>query len=124
MNTILVTGACGFLGGYVIRYYAQVGWCVIGVDSASEENAPHEYLTRYRSMQLPDLAFRQLLEEHQPSLIVHAAGRASVPMSMKYPGRDFEGNTVLVFELLEAMRRYSASSRFVLLSSAAVCGFP
>lgn len=45
-------------------------------------------------------------------------------MSLQQPEADFFGNTVLTFQLLEELRRFSPGSRFVLLSSAAVYGQP
>ena len=101
-----------------------MGCRVIGVDSSAEENAPRENLSLYCPMRLPDTRFDELLSEETPDLIVHSAGRASVPLSVTNPERDFDGNTVLTFKLLDAVRRCSAKSRFVLLSSAAVYGNP
>ena len=43
---------------------------------------------------------------------------------MDDPATDFRGNTVLVFEMLEALRRHAPECRFLLLSSAAVYGDP
>ena len=124
MNTILITGASGFLGRYLASHFTSIGWRVVGVDSSAEENAPRENLSLYCQMRLPDPEFDQLLIKETPGLIVHAAGRASVPLSVTNPERDFDGNTVLTFKLLDAVRRCSPKSRFVLLSSAAVYGNP
>lgn len=43
---------------------------------------------------------------------------------MKNPREDFHVNTVLTLEMLDALRRYTPQTRFILLSSAAVYGNP
>lgn len=124
MKTVILTGASGFLGRHISRYFSKKGWRVVGVDSGAEENAPTESTGKYWTMRLPDDRIDQILETEKPQAVVHTAGRASVPLSVTHPERDFDGNTVLTFKILDAIRRHSPSSRFVHLSSAAVYGNP
>jgi UDP-glucose 4-epimerase len=64
------------------------------------------------------------LRKHSPGVCIHCAGRASVPLSVTDPAADFYANTVLTFEILEALRLNARECSFVLLSSAAVYGNP
>lgn len=123
-DTVLITGAGGFLGRYAVREFAAQGWRVVGLDDLPPENAPTPPGASYVRMQLPDAAFLDLLRHEQPRAVVHCAGRASVPLSLTDPGADFRGNTVLTFEVLDALRRAAPACRFLLLSSAAVYGEP
>ncbi len=124
MKSVLLTGVAGFLGRYIARHFARGGWRVFGVDVVAPENAPSEPGLQYLRTSLPSPEFVELLIREQPSLCIHCAGRASVPLSMEDPRADFFDNTVLTFEMLEALRRHSPQCRFILLSSAAVYGNP
>jgi UDP-glucose 4-epimerase len=123
-KTVLITGAAGFLGRYCARHFHDGGWRVIGIDSASLENAPQFALSGYYSMQLPASGLAKTLAELRPNVCVHCAGRASVPMSFVDPSADFHGNVALTFETLSALRANSPECKFLLLSSAAVYGTP
>lgn len=124
MKSIIVTGVSGFLGRYVARHYSELGWCVIGIDGSSRENAPMADINEYYPIKLPNSAFSDILKKHAPDAFIHCAGRASVGQSLLDPSPDYYGNTVLTFEMLNEIRLNAPECRFVLLSSAAVYGDP
>ncbi len=121
-RTALITGVAGFLGRYLAREFALGGWQVIGLDDAPSENAPSDL--SYHRMRLPNARFDKLVAAEKPDVCVHAAGRASVALSMEDPAADFHDGVVLAFALLDSMRRHAPECRFILLSSAAVYGNP
>jgi UDP-glucose 4-epimerase len=123
-ETVLVTGALGFLGRAICRYFGEEGWRVVGVDLLPGPDDLPAGLAAYHAMALPSPAFETIVAEYQPHVCVHGAGCASVGMSMDDPAADYRGNTALVFEVLDAIRRNAADCRFLLLSSAAVYGDP
>ena len=123
-QVVLVTGASGFIGRYIVRYFMEQGWTVIGIDNSPPENAPLANLTTYHQLQLPNSDLKHILQETPTKVLIHCAGRASVGLSVKEPKADFYGNTVLTFELLNALRLHAPQCRFILLSSAAVYGNP
>lgn len=122
--TVLVTGVAGFIGRYIVRYFAAQGWFVIGVDNSPPENTPISNLSAYYRLQLPDPELAQIVKAYTPKVCIHCAGRASVGLSLSDPSADFHSNTVLTFELLNALRTYAPKCRFIFLSSAAVYGNP
>jgi UDP-glucose 4-epimerase len=124
LKSVLVTGVAGFIGRYVARYFYEQEWLVIGIDNSPPENAPLGNLQTYQHLQLPNSALHSLLKENPPQVCIHCAGRASVGLSLTDPAADFYGNTLLTFELLNALRLYAPSCRFIFLSSAAVYGNP
>ena len=124
MKTVVITGVAGFIGGHVARHFAQHGWRIIGMDVVAPENARIGTQCRYFQLSLPSPELGGLLKEAQPDACVHCAGRASVGLSIEDPAADFRGNTLLTFELLDALRRSSPQCKFLLLSSAAVYGNP
>ncbi len=124
MKTVFITGIAGFLGRHIARHCAQLGWRVGGVDHIAPENAQISPGIIYGQMKLPSPELADFLRELAPDVCIHAAGRASVPLSMTEPAADFRDNTVLTFELLDLLRQHAPKCRFLLLSSAAVYGNP
>jgi UDP-glucose 4-epimerase len=120
----MITGINGFLGTQVARRFRAEGWVVVGVGRSAPGPDVQAAVSRYLHLALPDPGFRQILFDLQPAVLVHCAGRSSVPLSVKDPAGDFSSGPVLVFEVLEHLRLYSPHTRFVFLSSAAVYGNP
>lgn len=124
MKTVLITGVAGFIGRYVARYFSEQGWFVIGTDSSPPENAPLANLAAYHQFRLPEANLNSVIKDNLPQVCIHCAGRASVGLSVSNPVADFYGNTLLTFELLNALRLNAPECRFIFLSSAAVYGNP
>jgi UDP-glucose 4-epimerase len=124
LKTVLVTGAAGFLGGYVARHFAGRGLRVIGIDIVPDAGNAASALAAYHQIDLPSPALREVLRREQPQVLIHCAGRASVPWSMTDPAGDFQSSVVLTFALLDNLRLELPSCRFLLLSSAAIYGNP
>lgn len=122
--TVLITGAAGFLGKHVAAHFAANGWRVVGMDLLARENINVGAMSDYHRIALPSPNLGDLLRVEKPQAFIHCAGRASVPLSMDDPASDFRDNTVLTFEVLDALRRFAPRCRFILLSSAAVYGNP
>ena len=124
MKTVFITGIAGFLGRHIARHFSQNGWRVAGVDHIAPENAQIGPDIRYARMTLPSPTLAEFVREVAPDVCIHAAGRASVPLSLTEPAADFRDNTVLTFEMLDMLRQHAPKCRFLLLSSAAVYGNP
>ena len=124
LKSVLVTGVAGFIGRYIARHFSAQGWSVIGIDNSPPEIAPLHNLKAYHQLKLPDQSFHHLLKEYSPNVLIHCAGRASVDLSIINPDIDFQSNTALTFEILNALRINAPSCRFIFLSSAAVYGNP
>lgn len=123
-NNILVTGTAGFIGRYVVRHFSELGWSVIGIDSSQSENAPLASLAAYYTVKLPDPLLSEIMQKHRPDVCIHCAGRAAPSLSMSEPTPDFYANTVVTYEVLNALRLAVPGCRFIYLSSAAVYGNP
>lgn len=123
-QSVLITGVSGFLGGYIADEFLNLGYKVTGVDATGKVVVPNRRIARHESMAIPSTAFNTLLAESSPDVLINCAGCASVGLSITNPSLDYYANTVLVFELLEAVRLHAPSCRFIMLSSAAVYGNP
>src|SRR4051794_9956411 len=97
---LLLLGAAGFLGRYIAREFQQHDWAVHGLDSAPPQNAPSGI--DYDQMTLPSHDLIPFVAGLKPNACIHAAGRASVGLSMERPDSDFYDGVVVTFELLNA----------------------
>lgn len=124
MNRILITGVAGFIGRALAGHFARRGSIIYGVDRVHAENAPLADLAGYIQSDLPSSQFEEFLEQSQPDVILHCAGRASVACAMDDPRSDYTDGPALTFSLLDSVRRIQPRCTFVHLSSAAVYGNP
>lgn len=104
----LVTGAGGFLGGYIADRLREGGWDVTGAGRPEIE--------------IPSRPFAELLKTRRPSVLVHCAAPASVGASIEDPARDLQGSVDVLSGVLEHARALRKPPRILLLSSAAVYG--
>lgn len=124
---ILVTGAGGFLGSHIANHMGTAGHAIAAVGRfvASPEyvqTVPH--LWNLCGMTLPDPAFPAIVSAFKPTTLIHCAGTASVPDSVRAPFEDFRRTVDVCAFTLETMRIQSPNCRFILLSSASVYGNP
>ena len=124
MKTVLITGVTGFIGRYVARQFAETGWSVVGIGNRPPENAPRQDLFRYQQISLPSGDLANIIQELQPEICIHCAGRASVELSITDPSADFSNSVSVTFNLLDSLRLYAPKCRLIYLSSAAVYGNP
>jgi UDP-glucose 4-epimerase len=124
MRTVLITGVTGFIGRYVARQFTETGWSVVGVGNRPPENAPRQDLFRYQQLNLPSADLPKIVQDLQPEVCIHCAGRASVELSISDPSADFSNSVAVTFNLLDTLRLYVPQCRLIYLSSAAVYGNP
>jgi len=120
-KNILVTGTNGFLGSHIAKWLVTEH-NVAGIGTSLEPS--FQGLSFYRKMSLPQTELVQFLEEFNPDVVIHCAGSASVPFSLKHPEADFQAGPGLVIHILEALRITHLHPTFIFPSSAAVYGNP
>jgi nucleoside-diphosphate-sugar epimerase len=121
---VLVTGAAGFIGSHVTRALLDDGFVVRGLDDLSTGHlrnlpppAPEWEFLRgdIRDPEACSDAMRDV------DLVLHLAGRNSVPRSLEDPRSAIEVNVVGGLNLLEAARTVGVR-RFIFASSSSVYG--
>jgi UDP-glucose 4-epimerase len=122
--SVLIIGVSGFLGGYIAEEFLRQNYAVSGVDASGTMHPLRADLIRHDHLSIPSDAFDNLLKELQPTVVINGAGSSSVARSISNPSLDYQANTALVFELLEAIRLHAPGCSFITLSSAAVYGNP
>jgi UDP-glucose 4-epimerase len=123
VERVLVTGGCGFIGANLVRRIRASGdWQVRVVDdlrTGRESYVPGELA----EVVIGDVADPDVLEPALDGVdaVVHLASQTGVLPSVEDPARDFEGNTLTTFRVLDACRRRGIA-RVVFASSGASVG--
>ena len=134
-KTLLVTGAAGFIGGYLAqRLLDEVESVkVIGIDNmngyydVSLKNFRLKKLTSYSTFTFikGNIADKGLIislfEQYKPQVVVNLAAQAGVRYSITNPDAYVESNLIGFFNILEACRNYPVE-HLVYASSSSVYG--
>lgn len=115
MQTILVTGAAGFIGSTLCRYLRREGLArVIGVDALTYAGnreslgiLANDPLFSLIVCDVTDVAaMSQLMVRVSPDSIIHLAAETHVDRSIDSPSDFLRSNVVGTFSLLETIRAY------------------
>jgi UDP-glucose 4-epimerase len=120
MMRILIVGSKGFIGSHALRELGVMRDCkVYGCDVVTD------YTSRdYFQIDATNPDYHELFEGAKFDVCINCSGAASVPDSFVQTYRDYSLNTVNVFKLLDAIKKYAPLCKFINLSSAAVYGNP
>jgi nucleoside-diphosphate-sugar epimerase len=137
INTIMVTGGCGFIGVNFIRYLlreTEFAGRIVNVDKltyaanpASLADIQEEFPDRYR-LSRTDIcdrdALRRVFEEEGVDSICHFAAESHVDRSIYWPDEFVQTNIIGTYNLMSAAR--VAGVRRVIYASSihAVSGYP
>jgi GDP-4-dehydro-6-deoxy-D-mannose reductase len=125
---VLITGASGLAGGYLVRACAEAGDEVIGVSRsgtlgswavAGGLGGPVET----RAIDLRDqIAVTGLLSDLRPDVVYHLAALSSVGRSWEHPAETVRDNVASAVSLLEGLRNVTPQTRTVWVSTCEVYG--
>lgn len=135
MKTILVTGAAGFIGSYLVKKLCETAAAdvVVGIDNMNDyydvrlKELRLEELLRYPAFKFVkgNIADKQLVydifEQYQPQIVVNLAAQAGVRYSITNPDAYIESNLIGFYNILEACRHH-AVEHLVYASSSSVYG--
>ncbi|MFW9964004.1 MAG: NAD-dependent epimerase/dehydratase family protein [Candidatus Sifarchaeia archaeon] len=123
--SVLITGACGFLGVVVTELFLQQGSHITALDLPNAiEKMPSDLVENPRLHTLPADLLNDDFKSELPSQIdyvVHLAGLAAAGESFKNPDLYEQVNSVGTRILLNALEAH-AIKKFILSSTAAVYG--
>ena len=140
MSVVLITGSAGLIGSEAVRFFAGLGYRVVGLDNnmrqyffgqgASTLWNREELLEKLDSYTHRDADIRDeeaMADVFQRygtdiSLIIHAAAQPSHDWAAKEPFTDFSVNANGTLVLLECTRRYCPEAVFIYLSTNKVYG--
>jgi len=109
MKNIVVTGAAGFIGSNLVDRLLKEGLNVCGFDNFStgfEKNLSEALNHPNFKLIQGDLIDQQVLSKAIKGydFIFHLAANADVRFGLEHPYKDLEQNTIVTFNVLEAMR--------------------
>lgn len=108
MNSLLVTGLSGFVGGHLQRAIARSEtWRLLGAK-------PHNLLD--------PASLDAWLQAGVPDAVIHLAGQTFVPAAFKDPAHTLQVNLLGTLNLLQALKRAGFSGTFLFVSSGDVYG--
>jgi len=133
METVLVTGAAGFIGSNLTRTLLEEGYRVVGIDNfddtynpqfKEEQIAPflgdtNFVLYRVDIRDIP--ALTEVFETEKPSFVVHLAGKADTRKAVDTPRLYTSVNIDGTLNILELCREYPVEN-LVIASSSSVYG--
>ena len=122
MKNILITGAKGFLGSNISKYFKSLGYKTYGIghgDLLVEECHLIGLDYWYKS----DVTIKAIKDIKQTfDLIIHCGGSGSVGFSVDHPYDDFKKTVDGTLEVLEYIRLYNPNAHFIYPSSPSVQG--
>ena len=118
---VLVTGAAGFAGSYVVEALAGHGTPVIGWTHSAEPTADVASLAEWQHVELLDAAqVREAAARIRPAAVIHCAGAPNVAHSWRDTLTPLSVNVLATHHLLDALRRAGAPCRVIVPGSATV----
>ena len=119
MNTILVTGGCGFIGANFIRFLFEneaFSGVVVNVDKLTyagnpenlrdvEKNYPKRYVFKHGDIADKEIV-NSIFQEFEPQYVVNFAAESHVDRSILGPYDFVKSNIIGTFTLLEAAQKY------------------
>jgi len=127
MNTVLVTGSAGFIGGHLTDSLLESGYMVVGIDnmtkglqSTMDSHIEHKnFVPAFYDITSKNV--EEVFSKYRPKYVFHLAARPGVTPSMQDPvGSDFvniNGTT----NMLSLSSKYGVG-RFIFSSSSSVYG--
>ncbi len=116
---ILIIGSEGFVGKHCVNYFSSRGLELIGVDIFDYPTHNYNYVKK-----TPEFDFYRNLLSKRFDVIINCGGNSDINLSLVNPIADFELNSYETIKILDAIKNYSALSKYIHLSSAAVYGNP
>jgi len=118
----LVTGADGFVGGYLINYLlAETDLEIIGTVYKYGKQPDPDFASSRVTLERLDLlensAVAGVLTRYRPEYIFHLAGQAFVPLSWENPRSTFEQNVFILLNLFQSILAAKLDTKILVVGS-------
>ena len=115
MKKILITGAGGFVGKYLIDIFKDDNYEVLACDINSNNISKD---INYKNMNILDKeAVNKIIKDFKPDYLVNLAAISSVGTSWKIPDKTIEVNVIGTINLLEAVHENCPECKILLIGS-------
>ena len=117
MERVLIIGAAGFVGDYLIDYLVSNGLQEIHATKLPIEDYTNDKAVVHDLDSLDKESIVSLLYEVRPTHIFHLAAQSSVGVAWKKPGLTIDGNIKGCVNVLDAVRELFYKPRILLVGS-------
>lgn len=137
-KTVLVTGSAGLIGSAAVRFFAEKGFKILGIDNNSRKyffgaSASTAWNKKKLQKEVKDYLhfdvdirnqkkIEEILKKNKVDLIIHTAAQPSHDWAAKEPLTDFTINALGTLILLEAYRKFAPEAAFIFTSTNKVYG--
>lgn len=137
-KTVLITGSNGLIGSEAVRFFANKGFSVLGIDNDSRKyffgsSASTAWNKRKLKKEIKNYThfdvdirnekkIEEIFKKYKPDLIIHTAAQPSHDWAAKEPLTDFTINALGTLILLEAYRKFAKEAVFIFTSTNKVYG--
>lgn len=116
MKKVLITGAGGFVGKYLIDIFKKDGYRILACDINKKES--FEADVEYEDMDILNKNMINIvMRDFTPDYLINLAAISSVGMSWKIPNKTVEVNVIGTINLLEAVHTYCPNCKVLLIGS-------
>ena len=126
MQTVVITGASGYIGGQTAIDFHNRGWNVIGIDKNHPPThlSQSTYFSKFYIGSFDSEDALELIKKSNPHAIIHCAGTSLVGPSKRDPRSYYQNNFVATKTLVEYLIDNNIKSNFIFSSSASTYGEP
>ena len=127
---ILITGAAGFVGGHLIKAFAERGHKLAAIDLGTSPLFEEYGVVAHQADLLDKAAMLEVMAEEKPDAVVHLAAIANVPFAWEHPAKTMAVNVGGTATLLEALAEAVPGGKILTIGSSdaygltAKCGQP
>ncbi|WP_296879764.1 GDP-mannose 4,6-dehydratase [Thomasclavelia sp.] len=116
MNKILIIGANGFVGNYIVKEYLKDNYEVIAADL--QDSFKYNYDVYYEKMDILDKKNVEIvIKKWQPDYLINLAAISSVAVSWDIPEKTFNINVIGTVNILESIKKYNKKCKVLLVGS-------
>lgn len=123
-DSVIVTGASGYIGGETLLRLKDQGFRVIAVDTVIPPDHLKGIADRFYQEDFSKGHGLSLVDQFEPRAIIHCAGSSLVGPSLSRPADYYHNNFVKTKMLLDRLVDRHSSTRLIFSSSAACYGEP
>ncbi len=116
MKKILITGACGFVGKYLINEFLNDEYEILACDINNNGKLPSN--VKYAQMNILDNEqVNKVIKDFMPNYLINLAAVSSVGLSWKMPQKTIEVNVIGTLNILEAIKNNCINCKILLVGS-------
>lgn len=120
MKSVLVIGAAGFVGPYLVENLRKHNFRVVPTKLSSQKNKDKTFIN-LNILNIDEII--QILKRYRPDYIVHLAAQANVGLSWKEPILTFRINVMGTLNLLEAVHKLKIKTKILLVGTSEEYGY-